>query len=567
MPADSADAGERGRARLRIGAWSADPETNALSRDRESVRIEPKSMDVLMLLAGRAGRVVSREELFAAVWPDVVVGDEALTQTIIKLRKALGDNSRSPSYIETISKRGYRLIAPVRKDDAVERTPAAAMSASSQPPSRARRSLPRVVLAAGVVLIVVVAGGAYHLASIPPATTVADAVETDDSRPSNWIGVTIVPFESLDADRDQDYLARGISNALVTDLSSLSGLRVIRQPDAAATGPSPQAARYRISGSVQRESGLLRINIHLVDTQTREELWSKRFDQPFTDLFTTQDEITGRLVELLPAKVSAAERQRLARRYTRSLDAYDYFLRGQALFLARSGAENDEARRMYRKALELDPKFARAYAGLAMTFAMDSRLRKSVDATQALDRAFEFAETARQIDPDVPEVYWALGFVHAQGRRHEQAIASLQTAIELDRSFADAYALLGGIHTYTGRPAQSIPVLRTAMRLNPDAGYLYFLLLGRAYLFENDVEQALINLRAAATRNPADVETRVYLAAALAAAGDPAAAKWEGHEIRALEPQFTMRDWLATYPMTSVRQVERLATLLAEAEL
>src|SRR5687768_484814 len=100
-------------ARLQIGDWWADRTTNELGRGGETVRVEPKAMEVLMALAGRAGEVVSREALLDAVWPGVVVGDEALTQSIIKLRKALGDNPRAPAYIETISKRGYRLIAPV----------------------------------------------------------------------------------------------------------------------------------------------------------------------------------------------------------------------------------------------------------------------------------------------------------------------------------------------------------------------------------------------------------------------------------------------------------------------
>src|SRR5687768_2343501 len=101
------------QSRLRIGEWWADGTTNELGRAGETLRLEPKAMEVLMVLADRAGQVVSRETLLAAVWPGVVVGDEALTQSIIKLRRALGDNPRSPGYIETISKRGYRLIVPV----------------------------------------------------------------------------------------------------------------------------------------------------------------------------------------------------------------------------------------------------------------------------------------------------------------------------------------------------------------------------------------------------------------------------------------------------------------------
>jgi tetratricopeptide (TPR) repeat protein len=270
-------------------------------------------------------------------------------------------------------------------------------------------------------------------------------------------------------------------------------------------------------------------------------------------------------VQLLPAKVSDVERLRIARRYTQSVDAYDHFLRAQALLLVRSVDANERARTLYRSALELDPKFARAYAGLAMTYAMVYRLRDSERGS--LGRAFELGRTAREIDPDAPEVHWAMGFVQAQGRQHDEAIKSLQQAIVLDRSFADAYALLGGIHTYTGQPARSIELVRTALRLNPDAGYLSFLVLGRALLFQNDPEQALIHLRAASLRNPADVETRVFTAAALVAAGDRSGAKWEADEIRTLEPAFATRRWLDSYPMTSAAQQAQLITLLAGAGL
>jgi len=311
----------------------------------------------------------------------------------------------------------------------------------------------------------------------------------------------------------------------------------------------------------------LRINIHLVDTRMNQQLWSERFERPFGDLFALQDEIVRRLTALLPGKLTDAERQRLAKRYTRSLEAYDYFLRAQALFLVRQAGVNEEARDLYRRALALDPKFARAYAGLAMTYAMDNRLRPPGDHSPAIVRAFELAETARLIDPDIPEVYWALAFVHVQSRRHEQAIQHLQRAIELNPSFADAYAFLGGIHSYVGQSAKTIPLLRTALRLNPDGGYLYFLILGRAYLFENDIEQALINLREAAARNPVDLETRVHLAAALAAAGDDFAAKWEVVEIRSIDNGFSVRGWLQTYPMSSPRYRERLVELLAKAGL
>jgi len=556
------------RPRLHLGDWWVDPAANELGHAGKTVRIEPKAMQVLMALADGPGRVISREELLSAVWPGVVVGDEALTQTIIKLRRALGDNPRSPSYIETISKRGYRLIAPVRKVGAAGPTEGAIEAAlPHQASPRRRRRVPLPALAAGVVLALA-AAAAYFFDFIPQPTLDTPSLDFGNGRHPAPLTVTVLPFESLGVDDEQAYLARGISNDLMTDLSRLPGLRLIR---ASSAKPADQAAQggaqYLVAGSVQRESGTLRINIHVVDTATNQQLWSERFERPFGDLFAVQDEIARRLIAVLPGKLTDAARQRLAKRYTRSLEAYDYFLRAQALFLVRQTGVNEEAQDLYRKALELDPKFARAYAGLAMTYAMDYRLRPPGDSSPALVRAFELAESARLIDPDIPEVYWALAFVHVQSRRHEQAIQCLQRAIELNRSFADAYAFMGGIYNYLGQSPKSIPLLRTALRLNPDGGYLYFLLLGRAYLFEDDIEQALINLREAAARNPVDLETRVYLAAAMVAAGDRFGAEWQAVEIRAIESGFSLRSWLQTYPMSHPQYRERLADLLAKVGL
>jgi len=556
------------RPRLQIGDWWVDPAANELARTGETVRIEPKAMQVLLALADGAGRVVSREELLSGAWPGVVVGDEALTQTIIKLRRALGDNPRAPSYIETISKRGYRLIAAVQSAEIAAQTADGAVEVALPPrlAARTRRRVPRPGLIAGV-LLALAAAGAYFFLSVEQPTPSPDAADLGDERHPAPLTVTVLPFESLGTDGEQAYLARGISNDLMTDLSRLPGLRLIRAPSGVPESRTARGARYLVLGSVQRESGTLRINVHLVDTGTNQQLWSERFERPFGDLFSVQDEIVRRLTEVLPGKLTDAARQRLAKRYTPSLEAYDYFLRAQALFLVRQAGVNEEARDLYRKALALDPKFARAYAGLAMTYAMDHRLRPAGDASTALDRAFELAESARLIDPEIPEVYWALAFVHVQSRRHEQAIQSLQKAIELNRSFADAYAFMGGVYSYIGESARAIPLLRTALRLNPDGGYLYFLILGRAYLFENDIEQALINLREAAVRNPIDLETRIHLAAALVAAGDLSAAEWEVVEIRSIEGAFSIRSWLPTYPLRSPQYRARLLELLAKVEV
>jgi Tfp pilus assembly protein PilF len=152
-------------------------------------------------------------------------------------------------------------------------------------------------------------------------------------------------------------------------------------------------------------------------------------------------------------------------------------------------------------------------------------------------------------------------------RQHAQALQYLETAVRLYPSFADGYALMGGVYTYIGRPAETVPLLRTAMRLNPQAGYLYFLLLGRAYLFLGDLEQARVNLEQALSRNPVDLEAHVYMEALYITAGDKAAADWEAEQIRALQPGFSSRGWLETYPMTDVAQRTNLVQALGELGL
>jgi DNA-binding winged helix-turn-helix (wHTH) protein/TolB-like protein len=540
-------------ASLQVGDWTFDPAVYQISSAGKTVKLEPKVAAVLQYLADRQGQVVSREALLSAVWPGVVVGDDSLTQVIIKLRKALSDNPENPTYIQTIAKGGYRLVARVSplQDERKRRVPWIAGVAIAA----------LLLAAAGVWWITDerASGGR------PRQATVRSTEATHTSQPT----VTIKPFEALGDDPQAVLLARGLTADLATDLSKVFGLSVMgiaslggQAGAETATGAPP--SRYLVSGSVQRVEERLRLHVHLTDAQTGKQLWSERFDRALSGFFAIQEELGPKILQILPAKVSEAELRRMAQRHTRNLEAYENFQRGQAALLVRQQAANETAREMFRRAIALDAAFARAYAGLALTFAADFRNRWTADGAAALDRAFEMARTAHQMNPDIPETYWVLAFVHVERRQHEQALQYLETAVRLYPSFADGYALMGGVNTYIGRPAETVPLLRTAMRLNPQAGYLYFLLLGRAYLFLGDLEQARVNLEHALSRNPLNLETHVYMAALHVNAGDMAAAAWEAEEIRALQPGFSGRSWLETYPMTDVAQQAKLLEALAK---
>ncbi|OGA25009.1 MAG: hypothetical protein A3I02_00995 [Betaproteobacteria bacterium RIFCSPLOWO2_02_FULL_67_26] len=568
MPAGTETPAAQATERLRVGGWTVEPALNQLVAEGKTVKIEPKATAVLLYLAHRPGQVVSREALLSAVWSGLVVGDDALTQVVVKLRKALGDVPEDPAYIQTISKGGYRLIAPV--DRSVEHPSAQVRSEGGPLRIQGKRRFLWLAGAGGAALLLALAGAWWMKGE--PGTIVAreQAVAANA-----WMAraaqptVAIRPFEALGNDPQEVLLARGIAADLLTDLSKVFGISVIGVASTGGQGNGEVAAdappvRYFVSGTVQRVDDRLRLQVHLTDAETGKQLWSQRFDRALTDLFEIQDELGPKILQVLPVKVSEAERRRVAQRYTRNLEAYETFQRGQSALHVRRKAENETAREMFRRAIGLDAGFARAYTGLAQTYAADFRNQWTEDGAAALDRAFELARTAHQMNPDIPETYWMLAYVYVHRREHNQALQYLETAVRLYPSYADGYAFMGAIYSGLGRPADGVPLLRTAMRLMPESGYLYFMLLGRAYLFLGDLEQARVNLEHALSRNPEFLDARVYLAAVYVAAGDKTAASWEAEEIRALQSGFTVRRWLETNPTADATLRTKLIQALGE---
>jgi DNA-binding winged helix-turn-helix (wHTH) protein/TolB-like protein/Flp pilus assembly protein TadD len=536
---------------LQIGDWSVERDLDQLRSAGRTVKLEPKAMAVLLHLASRPGQVLSREALLDAVWPGVVVGDDSLTQVIIKLRKALGDDPERPAYIQTVTKKGYRLIAPVRRG----------FPQIAAEPTRHKTGW----MAGGIALALLVAIGSWWWIESRHATGVSQGAKVLPDL-SQLPTVAIAPFEALSKDAQERLLARGITADLLADLSKAAGLSVIgfSPMDGRNAAESHAESRYLVSGTVQRIDERLRLQVFLTEQATGRQVWSERFDRSVSDLFSIQDELGPKIVRLLPAKINEAELRRMARRHTRNLQAYEYFQRGQAALLVRRKSGNDDARRLFQRAIDLDATFARAYSGLALTYAADYRNRWASDGSRALEHAFQLARTANEINPDVPETYWALAYVHAQRREHAQALQYLEKSVSLYPSFSDGYALMASVKTFAGQPADAIPLMRTAMRLNPTSGYLYFLVLGRAYFFVGDFEQARINLDQALKRNPEYLETHLYAAALRIDAGDRPAATWEADQIRALEPAFSAQRWLDSYPMTdSVQRTKLLQALQA----
>lgn len=528
---------------LRLGETIVRPDTGEVRGKSGVSHLEPKSMALLLYLVERHEEVISREELLDAVWPNIHVGDDSLTAAIIKIRRALGDDARSPIHIETIPKRGYRLISPLGvsgdDDPAIPSTVADAKATGST-----KRLLPALTIPVAVLGIAFLT--ALLTEDLPePQATVADASTV----------IEVMPFSNASGDSSQEYLALGISDTILNDLANNSELSV-RQV-LANTSP-PTQADYVLQGSVTRMGDSLRIVARLLDGNDGKVLLALQFDKSFEDLLAIEDEIRENVLTEIAGTIDANAKSRSARGYTENIAAYDLFLQAQSHLLVRTASTNSVAQGLYREAIAADETFARAYGGLALSYAAEYRNGWAEDGDAALENAMNFAQTAVGISPDLPEQHWVIGYVLTQQRHYGDAENHLRRAIQISPSFADAYALLGGIETYRGNPDSTIPLLYDALRRNPNAGYLYFLLLARAYYFLDDYEQAHIFVSEALGRNPENVEARLYLAATLIHLNRGDEAEWEAMEVLSIEPEFSLEIWSENYPMARGDQIQRL---------
>lgn len=548
------------QASFRVGDWQVLPAEGVLRCGDRAHRIEPKAMEVLVYLASRPGEVVSRDELEREVWRGALVGYDAVTSTIIKLRKAFGDDPRRPHYIATIPKRGYRLAAVVE--------PAAGEDAGTDddrhdaPEGARQRTL--AWLAAGGAVIALLAALAFQL-WLPGTGTPVDEPLT---RTADIPTLAVLPFSNLSGDPEQRYLSSGISEDVITGLSKLSGLRVIARNSTFAyagieTDPREAAeqlgVRYVLQGSVRRAGDRLRVAARLVDTHSGAYLWAEQFEGAAQDLFALQDRVTNRTAAALSVQLTDTERAGLAARPTTNFDAYDFYLRGRVVYGSLSASESALARAMYRRAINEDPDFALAYAGLALTYIDEFRSSSGPAAQAAAAQAWEMAERAVALDDTLPQAHFAVGYVRLYGRaEHERAIAEAKRALRLSPNYADAYALLSSAYFFAGKLDKTIELDREAMRLNPTSSFVYDMHRGRWHYLNGNYRAALDIFLTSAAKDYNYVPTQVWLAASYAMLGNIDEAKWTAEQVRTLVPGFSVDEWMRQRPYRDPAQRELL---------
>jgi TolB-like protein/DNA-binding winged helix-turn-helix (wHTH) protein len=521
-----------------VDDWRASPSVGVLARGSETARLEPKAMDVLVYLAARPNEVVTREQLERDVWHGAVVGYDAVTNTVIKLRKALGDNARRPRFIATIPKLGYQLIAQVTRPG--DNGDAGASGVQGVP------GAPRRLVSQKTGLIMGAAVAVAMLGLLVAGVWLWSAGGGRDMAPAS---IVVLPFEYFVDDPNQEYLADGMTEDIITDLSRLADMRVIASNTSLAlkgrqVTPEQVGAdldvQFALKGSIRRLGNNLRLNAQLVNTKTGFNVWAQRYDRQATELFAVQDEVTRSIVEALAVKITSKEQSRLAKRATDNLKAYDYFLEGQRLVKVSSAETNARARGMYRKAIELDPLYGRAYGALAVTLAFDFRRGWTESPLETLDRALQLANRAVALDDSVPQTYWALGFVHLTRKEFDQAEQAAAQAIAIAPNYADGYGLLSLIKVFRGDPAKAIELNDKAIRYNPFYSFEYLVTYGMAYYALGDYEAAIRVLERGQERNPNAIQIKVPLAASYVRAGRQDDAEWVAEEVQMFSPTTTV---------------------------
>jgi TolB-like protein/DNA-binding winged helix-turn-helix (wHTH) protein/Flp pilus assembly protein TadD/rhodanese-related sulfurtransferase len=499
-----------------LAGWRVEPSLMRISDAEQTVRLEPMAMEVLVYLARSPGAVVSRSELEATVWAGKVVGHDAVSNAIIKLRKALGDKARNPHIIETIPKTGYRLIAEVilDSDEAAPDDPA---------PGQRPRYRWTVSLALGVIAVLAIGIALLWLPRI---------VEYEPVSPGEMAfplpeipSIAVLPFTSLSTDSDLEYFTDGMTDDLITDLSKVSGLFVIaRNSVFAYKGKAVNArqvaqelgVRYVMEGSVRRVDNQVRINAQLIDATTGGHDWAERYDGSLDDIFSMQDRITKEIVSALAITLTGYEKEHLEQVETTNPEAYDAFLRGWVRY--RQGGPEDLTRALshFEQAIELDPGYARAHTALAASYwsiAWNGWWRNlDLIPSLAMERTRLALKKALAKPSALAHQVASEKAAHLL-RKPDEALAQAKRAIALDSNDPAGHLAMSTALLKADRPAEAVESVRRAMRLDPHYPASYLTRLGQAQFAMGEYQPAAASLETAARLNPDDDWTYVYLTA------------------------------------------------------
>jgi len=400
-----------------FGRFRFEPATARLWAEDAEIKLTRKAAQVLAMLLERPGTPVSKQELFAQVWRGTVVGDDALVTCIQELRKALGDDSRQPLYIETRHRMGYRFAAPV------------AGAAHAEVPGPA----------------------------ISPPTGEAAAKEST---------IAVLPFADMSEARDQDFFCEGLAEELIDALTHVDGLRVAARTssfqlrgahDLRDVGRKLGVGSL-LEGSVRKAGDRLRVTVQLIDVSTGYHQWSEKFDRSAADVFAVQEEIAEKVATLLRGGALDARERRAVHRQPTGLDTYENFLRGRQRMHAWGDQPFADAVQFYERAIALDAEYAPAWAGLATTHCL--RYEWCGSRASDLEAADRASRIAMELAPELADAHLARGYTLSNMHRFPEARGHFEAAIRINPNLFDAWYYFGRAAFAAGEIETSVEAWR-----------------------------------------------------------------------------------------------------------
>ena len=453
---------------FRLAEWTVQPQLNTLERNGRTARLEPKVMQVLVCLADHHGELVPKEQLIRVVWADTFVTDEVLTRCISELRKALHDDPKQPRFIETISKGGYRLLPPV--EPLVGKT-------QTEAPYRWRRTV--LLSLSGVLLL-----AALVVFGLPglrkPLFEWFDRDHKTRKTPAAR-SVAVLPLENLSGDASQEYFAEGMTDQLITDLAKIGSLRVISRTSTnqfkKTTKPLPEIARVLnveliVTGTVARSGDQVRITAQLVDGKNDTHLWAQDFERDLQNVLRLESDIAQDIAREIRVELTKEDGTRLQASPTVNRAAHDAYLRGRFQWNKRTGKSLQESIKLYQQAIDSDPEYALAYAGMADSYILLEN-NGELSPTEANPLIRIAARKAVEADPNLADAHMVLA--DSKEIEWDWAGAELEyrRAIELNPGLVRAHQWYAILLIEMNRPNEAIAEIQRAVDLDPLTDRLY----------------------------------------------------------------------------------------------
>jgi TolB-like protein/DNA-binding winged helix-turn-helix (wHTH) protein/Flp pilus assembly protein TadD len=443
-----------------FGAFRLDPAERLLLRGKVPVQLPPKVFDVLVVMVASRGRLLAKDELLRTVWPDSFVEESNLAQHISILRKALRDGEDGFQYIETVPRHGYRFVAEVREV-------ADAPSESSVPePVSFWNRFRRPVFASVLVIL-----------AVGLISTLRVWKKHGAPGPATIRSLAVLPLQNLSGDPAQQYFADGMTEALIIDVAKIPGLKVISRTSIMQYKDSnkrlPIIAEELgvdgvVEGSVLRSGDRVRITVQLVRGTTDQHIWAESYERDLRDLVTLQDEVSRSIAVQIQKQIAPSSSQRLTTSAAVTPQAREDYLKGRYFWNLRSEAGYLKAIDYFQAAVNEDPQYAQAYAGLADAYALLGSLPETKIRDTAMPKAREMTLTALKLDDSLADAHTSLAFVEMHYEwKFEEAEQEFKRAIALDPSYSTAHQWYGIDLAALGRMDEAVAEAKRAREIDP----------------------------------------------------------------------------------------------------